>query len=71
MLMKTGGRFPNSLRERQLVLFHRLVDRELYIVTAGEAVSQTAAHARKQIGCAAHVATGTARIAKTHTMNSV
>ena len=69
-LTKTGGHFPRSQRERQLVLFRQLGDRELYTATAGEAAQQMAVHARKRVGYAACVATGIARIAKIHTKNS-
>jgi hypothetical protein len=69
-LTKTRGHFPRSQRERQLVLFCQLGDRELYTATAGEAAQQMAVHARKRVGYAARVATGIARIAKIHTKNS-
>jgi hypothetical protein len=70
-LTKTGGHFPQSQRERQLVLFRQLGDRELYTATAGEAAQQMAVHARKRVCYAApRVATGIARISKIHTKNS-
>ena len=69
-LTKTGGHFPRSQRERQLVLIRQLGDRDLYTATAGEAAQQMAVHARKRVGYAARVATGIARIAIIHTKNS-
>ena len=67
---ETGGHFPRSQRERQLVLIRQLGYRELYTATAGEAAQQMAVHARKLVGYAARVATGIARIAIIHTKTS-
>ena len=64
MLMKAGGHCLRSLRERQLVLYCQLGDRTSFTATAGEAATQTAARARKQIGFAAPVATGIASVAR-------
>ena len=67
LLTKTGGHFQQSQRERQLVLFRQLGDRELFTATVGEAAQQMAVHARKRVGYAARIATGIARLAKIHT----
>ena len=62
--MKTGGHCPRSLKERQLILYHRSGDRELYTATAGEAAPQTVVRAGKRVGYAPPIATGTASYAK-------
>ena len=62
--MKTGGLSPKSLKERQLVLYPWLGDRESFTATAGQAAPQTVVCAGKQVGYAPPVATGTASYAK-------
>ncbi len=62
--MKTGGLCPKTLKERQLVLYLWLGDRESYTATAGEAAPQTVVRAGKWVGYAPPAATGTASYAK-------
>jgi hypothetical protein len=70
MHMKTGDHYPRSRRERQLNLYRWLGDRGSFTATAGEVAHHRAVHAGKQIGFAAHIATGIARNARINMIKS-
>ena len=70
MHMKTGDHYPRSWRERQVDLYHLLGDRGSFTGTAGEVAHNRAVHAGKQIGFAAHVASGIARTVRINMIRS-